>query len=191
MKKITVALLLSAAFAAPAFAADSGWYAGVDVGSASVGSAFAGPVYTSTRNTVGGVQLGYQYDKNLGAELFFTGAGKFTAAGGGNTLNAKSDVWGVSAVGTLPLSDTFSVYGRLGIASSNTSVSNSVAGTAATGKSRTAATYGLGLQYNVSPTVGVRFGVDSYSSAIANGSATGSTDNFNSTVTSLGVVFKF
>jgi OOP family OmpA-OmpF porin len=194
MKRITLAVLAAVGLvgATTAFAADNGWYVGVDAGSASVGSTFARASMSSTTNTVGGVQLGYQFNKNWGAEIFYTGGGKFISSFSGNTANGKSDVWGVSAIGTMPLSEAFSLYARLGVASSNTSVSNSLAIATITGQSRTAATYGLGLQYNVTPAVGVRVGVDSYALATANGGGViGATDNINSTVTSLGAVFKF
>lgn len=199
MKKITAALLLSAVVATPAFAGDAGWYIGVDAGSASQGNiGGANVTYTNNRNTVGGVQLGYQLDKNWGVELFFTGAGKqrvsTIAAPTTTYADIKADVWGLDAVGTLPLSDAFSVYAKLGIASSKTTVTPTTAFAAAstlTGDSRTAATYGVGLQYNATPAVGVRFAVDSYGLATKNGTVAGSTDKMNSTVTSLGVVFKF
>lgn len=190
MKTIIAVFLLSVA--APAFADDDGWYVGVDAGSASVGRALANAVYSSTKNTVGGIQLGHQFNKNWGAELFYTGGGKFIYDFRGNTATGTSNVWGVSVVGTVPLSNTFSVYARLGVAMSNTSLSNSLSAATVTGQSRTAATYGLGFQYNVTPAVFMRVGVDSYALATANaGGVLGSTNNYNSTVTSLGFVFKF
>ena len=194
MKKIAAALLLSTAIAAPAFAADSGVYVGVDAGLAYTQSPYQGTAATNTsaQSSNAGVQLGYQFDKNWGVELFYTGAGKYTGTVGTNTSVLQSDAWGVNAVGTLPVSNDFSLYARLGAASTYTRLSNSVASTFAAA-SRAGLTYGLGVQYNVTPAIGVRLGMDAYGLATTNapGTATGSTQNFTSTVTSLGAVFKF
>lgn len=189
MKKIAIAALLSSFVAAPAFAADDGFYAGVTLGRSSTGNPFSNATLTKSSDTVAGILAGYQFTKNWGAEAFYTGAGKFSATGGGTTGNGKADVWGLSAVGTLPLSDAFSLYGKLGYASAKTSASSAPA--RITGATRGAATYGLGGVYNVNQSVGIRFGWDRYAAATANGNAAGAKDNFNVNVYSLGAVFKF
>jgi opacity protein-like surface antigen len=84
----------------------------------------------------------------------------------------------------MPMSDTLSLYGKLGYASTKTSIS----GGGATGATRGAATYGLGLQYNVSPAVGIRFGWDRYGAAVNSG---GVKSNFNANVVGVGAVMKF
>lgn len=180
MKKIATALLLSTVVAAPAFAADEGFYAGVTLGSARVGvpAAFGGA--TKNSDTVYGILGGYQFNKNWAAELEYTGAGKFTTA----TSTGKADAFGVTAVGTLPMSDTFSLYGKLGFAQ----VTGKANGAAANAN-RTSATYGLGLQYNVTPAVGIRAGWDRFGAAAK--TAAGATQNYNSNVYSVGAVFKF
>jgi|SRR5208282_3635463 len=193
MKKVAIALLLSSAIATPAIADDSGWYAGINVGSARVGDPVSGPVYTSTNTTVAGIQAGYQFTKNWGAELFYTGAGKFDAQSAAATSfsSGKTDVFGISAVGTLPIFDTFSLYGKLGLATARTSVSNSGASTTWSGANRNAATFGLGMQYGVTPSVDIRLGWDRYSLATSGGATAGSTDDYNSNVYTLGATYKF
>ena len=156
MKKILAAALLSVA-AAPAFAADTGFYVGVDVGRSSTGG-IAGVALSQSTDTVGGVLAGYQVNKNFAVEAFFTGAGKFAGTGGGRAITGKADVWGADAVGLLPLSDAFSLYGKLGYASTKTSASSVPAGLA--DATRNAVTYGVGAQYNVTPAIGVRLGWD-------------------------------
>lgn len=86
----------------------------------------------------------------------------------------------------MPVSDTFSVYGKLGIGSTKTTLS-SVPASNASGASRTAATIGLGLQYDVTPAVGIRAGWDRYGMGINVG---GLTNKMNSNVYSLGAAFK-
>lgn len=190
MKKITLAVLLSTFATAPAFAADEGFYAGATLGRASLNSPSANLTLTKSSDTVFGVLAGYQFAKNWGAEVFYTGAGKFSGNKvGGVTGSGSVDVFGASVVGTLPVSDAFSVYGKLGYASAKSKASSSNGIMA--GATRSAATYGLGGVYNVSPAVGIRFGWDRYSAAAANVSALVSKDNFNINTYSLGAVFKF
>jgi OmpA-OmpF porin, OOP family len=196
MKKIAAVLLLSSAVAAPAFAADEGWYAGVDVGRSRTNSP-PNIVLNKSTDTVGGIWGGYQFNKYWGAEVFYTGAGKFNGVNAADTVagSGKADVWGIDAVGTLPLSDTFSLYGKLGYADTKTSTSSYVIATGGpttlSGASRNALTGGLGLQYAVTPSVGIRLGWDRYEAAVSGASAAGSKDNFNVNVYSLGVLYKF
>jgi OOP family OmpA-OmpF porin len=187
MKKIAIAALLSVVVAAPAFAADEGFYAGVTLGQART-TAPSGVALSKSTDTVGGILGGYQFTKNWGAEAFYTGAGKWNGVStGGAVGNGKADAWGLNAVGTLPLSNAFSLYGKLGYASTKSTASSAPAGL--TGATRGAATYGLGGTYNVSPAVGIRFGWDRYGAAISNN--LGAKQNYNSDVYSLGAVVKF
>lgn len=181
MKKIAAALLLSSAVAAPAFAADSGFYAGLNLSRSSV-STPSGTVLTKKNDTVYGVIAGYQFNQNWGVEAQYTGAGKFATT----TSSGKADTFSVAAIGTMPISDTFSLYGKLGFASTKTKVS----GTGATGASRSAATYGLGVQYNATPAVGIRFGWDRFGATVTD-TTVGAKHNFNSDVVGVAAVVKF
>ena len=159
MKKLLAAALLSVAVA-PAFAADSGFYAGVDVGSGKIRLSNCGAgcgTSSKDNDTIGGVLLGYQYNKNLAVEGKYTGGGKWVNAAG--TGDVKNDAFAFAVVGIAPINDSFSLYGKLGIASNKSKVSNqAVMGVQDT--RRTAATYGVGAQYNATPTVGIRLGYD-------------------------------
>lgn len=181
MKKTFAAALLSVAVATPAFA-DSGFYIGGTLGSAKTNN-FGTAVLTKSSDTVYGGLVGYQFNQNFGVEAQYTGAGKFSTA----TMSGKSDVLGVTAIGTLPLADNFSVYGKLGIARSKTKISDTTL--TYQGTSRTAATYGVGVQYNATAQLGVRVGWDRYGSAVKTN--TGASNNFNSNVLSVGVVYAF
>jgi OOP family OmpA-OmpF porin len=180
MKKIATALLLSSAVAAPAFAADNGFYAGLNLGRSSV-STPSGVVLTKKNDTVYGVIGGYQFNQNWGVEAQYTGAGKIPTT----TFSGKADTFSVAAIGTMPVSDTFSLYGKLGYASTKSKVS----GAGVTGATRGAATYSLGVQYNATPDVGIRFGWDRYGATIND--AAGAKHNFNSNVVGVAAVVKF
>ena len=178
MKKAIAVALLSIT-TVPAFA-DSGLYIGGTLGRASTKS-FGTPLTSSSASVYGGI-LGYQINQNFGIEAQFTGAGKFSTA----TMSGKSDILTVDAIGSMPVSDSFSIYGKIGVGSSKTKVSDATA--TYQNASRTAATYGLGIQYAATPNVGVRFGWYRYGSAISNA---GVKTNFTANVLSAGVVYGF
>lgn len=190
MKKLIAAALLSVAVA-PAFAAptaDSGYYVGVDVGNGKVRvNDCGGCTPTKDNDTVGGILMGYQYNKNLAVEVKYTGTGKWED----NTVpgDIKGDALVLAVVGIAPINNEFSIYGKLGIASNNSKVSNSAA-MGVQDTRRTAATYGIGAQYNVTPTVGIRLGYDSYQGKV-DSTAGGASVDSDSDVWTVGVVFKF
>lgn len=170
MKKIVAAALLSAIVTLPAYAA-SGAYAGIKVGHNRVGF----NALSKSSDTAYGVQLGYQYNNNLAVEGEYTDLGKFSTATG---VTGKSDAWGLSAIGILPLNDDFSAYGKLGIARTGTSTS------AGTGLNRTSATYGLGGQFDATPMIGLRLSWERYGVGVTG-------ENARDDLYSLGAVFKF
>ena len=182
MKKIVAAVLLSATVAAPAFAADEGFYAGITLGSGKPNVTPGAAVVNKTSNFIYGGVAGYQYNKNLATEVQFTGVGKATDVAG-NSL--KGDALSLSVVGMLPLGDSFELLGKLGVASAKTTASGA---TAYQGASRTGLTYGFGAQYNVSQNLGLRLGYDRYAVATSNA---GVKINGNANVMTVGAVYKF
>jgi len=183
MKKIAAVVLLSAVVAAPAFAADSGVYAGITMGNGKPNVTPSVAALSKSSEFIYGGLVGYKYNKNLAAEVQFTGVGKATDVAG-NTV--KGDAFSVSAVGFLPLSDSFDLYGKLGFASTKTTSS---AAATSLGATRSGVTYGLGAQYNVNQNLGVRFGWDRYGIATAN--AVGVKSNANANVMTVAAVYKF
>lgn len=183
---ISIGILTGATLFAASASAE-GWYVGADVGRSSTGNILPTMAMTKSTDTVGGVFAGYQFTQNWGVEGFYTQGGKFSAIGGGAYADGKTkDIYGLDLVGTLPLADAFSVYGRVGYANTKTSVSSVPAGV--TGTNRSAATYGLGGEYDITPQVGLRLGWDRYGASV---SSVGFTNNFNVHVWSLGILYKF
>lgn len=179
MKNIFAIGIATLAFSTTVFADDSGFYAGVDAGSSSTGTPSSFAPTTGSTKAVAGILGGYQFNKNFGVEAKFTGAGEVSTA----TTSAKSDAYSLAAVGTLPLSDSFSVYGKAGYASTRTTVTGAISGA-----TRSAPTYGIGLQYNTTSALGLRLGIDHYSEAFVDG--TGLTNNYDSSVYTVGLVYK-
>jgi OOP family OmpA-OmpF porin len=168
MKKIAIVALLSTLAAAPAMAADTGFYAGVNVGSATINS----PGLSST--TAIGVLGGYDFNKNFAAELAYTDFGSKSYPG----FSVKSSAVSLSGVGSYPINEQFSVFAKLGVAST----SMSATGSPTTSKSDL--TYGVGAQLNVNKQIGIRLGYDVYK--VSDGVV-----NRNENVWGVGAVFKF
>jgi hypothetical protein len=155
MKKIiAAALLFSAAFAAPAFAANTPFYAGV-----AVGNGF-------------GIMGGYQIDKILSVEadyISYNSNSSFTNCGYyncGNYTNASS--FGVFGVGKFPLNlkgaSGLSVFGRVGVV--RTAWNSSNAGYYYSNSEITLG-FGGGAQYDFNETVSARLGL-SFNSSYSN-----------------------
>lgn len=182
LKKSTAASLLLIGVSATAFAADDGFYAGISVGNGKPNITSKTSLSKNSSFIYGGI-VGYQFNKNFATEGQYTGVGQVTDTAG-NT--AKGDALSVSAVGILPLNESFNLYGKLGVASTKTTTS---AGYSALGTNRTALTYGVGVQYSATTNVGVRLGWDRY--GIATASATGTKTNFNADVLNVSATYKF
>ncbi len=192
-KKVMTGLCVTASLASgTALADEGGFYAGVTAGRSNT-STPPNLVLNKSTDTVLGALGGYQFDKNWGVEAFYTEGGKFSGqnVAGSVAVSGNADIWGVDAVGTLPLSDAFSLYGKLGVGVVNGSVSTVPASTLA-GANRTAVTYGLGGLYNVNASFGIRLGWDRYGAETSGAiGIAGSKDHYNINVYSLGAVFKF
>lgn len=164
MNKIAIAALLSALVAAPAIAADT--YVGVNVGKNQMD--YSG----INSSTAIGVLGGYSFNQNVAAEVAYTNLGSADYYG----TSITGHVFSVAAVGSLPLNKDFSLLGKLGVASSTWEQSGY------SSESKTDLTYGIGAQYNVSKTVGIRLGYDSFK--------VGSSYTKDSALISIGAVFK-
>ncbi len=161
-----------------------GWYAGFGVGNGSPDiNAVAPKSITSDSSTVYDGVIGYQFNKNFAMESQYTGIGKVKDNNGGS---AKGDAASLAAVGILPVGKRFDLYGKLGYANTKTKLSNFGAGDA----SRSDATYGLGVQYNINPMISTRLGWDHYGIATKN-AATGDKEDADSNVTTLNVIYNF
>lgn len=173
MKKIAAALLLSTAVAVPAFAADNGGYVGVKVGDAK----YQADSVTTNDPTAYGVFGGYSFNKNIAVEVEYLAIDKVNT--GANT-DARGSAWAVAAVGSYPFNDSFSLFGKLGVA--RTSVKTGPSGNKL---DKSSGTYGLGGQYNVNQSVGIRLGWDRYQFDNA------ASQNSDVNLYSLAGVFKF
>ena len=192
MKKILAVVLLSAA-SAPAFAGSvdmTNFYAGLTlgVGNANFTAPVAGYLVENPKSKpVYGVFGGYRYNKNLAVEMAYTGASYIytTPVAGVRTLS-KQMVFALTAVGTMPVSDAFSVFGKLGVASASSE-------TNALGEQNTrrfAPTFGAGVEYKFTPNISGRLSADVYG-VTATLPTTLVKQNSNATVVNAGVSYSF
>jgi OOP family OmpA-OmpF porin len=172
MKKTAIAVLLSTFVAAPAIAADEGFYVGADVGRSSTNYSDL----SSKTGTAFSVLGGYQFMKYLAAEIQYNDFGSIKDTGG---TSYKINGYSGAAVGIFPFNDQWSLLGKLGYAS--TKLGNPANTT------KSGITYGIGGQYNINQAWGVRLNYDMYKVVIpAPTSQTATTS-----VVSAGVVYKF
>ncbi|HEY6094774.1 MAG TPA: porin family protein [Gallionellaceae bacterium] len=145
MKKTTIIALLSAFIALPANAA--GGYVGVSLGSGQID--ISGLNSTTSLGFFGG----YSFNENFSAEIAYYDFGSQDLAPG---FTLKSSALSMSGVGFLPINEQFSLFAKLGFASTSLDL------TGFSTESNTDFTYGFGGQINVNPQFAIRAGYDVY-----------------------------
>ena len=165
--------------AGPALAQDQGGYAGLTLGQSKQKDACDGVsgagISCDDKDTAWRILGGYQFNKNLAAELGYTDAGEVSASG---TFSAsiEAKIWELVAVGSWPFTPNFSAYGKLGFAWSEVKGFGQ-------NESGLDLTYGFGASFAFSPTVAFRAEWQKYPDA-----GDGATDI---DVLSVGAIFRF
>lgn len=118
MNKSLFAALLAAAFAMPFAAQAEGSYVKLAVGQSNYSD--ISPVVPDLKPTGVLLGLGYSFDKTWDVELGYIhfGDGKHSETVGGTTSSLKMKTQSIylAGIGNLPVTDAFSVFGKLGIA---------------------------------------------------------------------------
>lgn len=160
-KKIAAATALVLASSA-AFAAQPGTvYAGADVGRTKIDD-------VSERDTSYGAFVGYNFHQNFAIEAGYRRLADVDYRAGGVTANVKADQLALSVVGSLPVAENLSVYGRLG---ANRLEAKARVANVSVKDNETKALYGVGLNYAFSPTLSARVEVQKPASDVTNLSA--------------------
>jgi OmpA-OmpF porin, OOP family len=196
LKKTSIAAILAAsglavssAAMAQAKSADQGFYAGARIGQSKVDIDCTGANCEDT-DTAFGIFGGYKINRNFAVEAGYTDFGKVnaTVTVPAATLEVKSNAFDVVGVGAFPINQQFSVYGKLGFYRGEAKASATLGVFSGSQKeTNTDLTYGVGVQYNVNPQLGVRGEWQRYSSM--GGDSIGGT--FDLDVFALGVTYKF
>lgn len=162
-----------------------GWYGGISVGqseaqdapsASEINSALTGAGLTVTGTSVDDTDTGwklfagYQFNKYFALEGGYVNLGRFdanttvtafngtpiTPTSGSANVKVKDGLY-LDAMGILPISDTFSVFGKLGAYSLKTELSVSGGGGSASEDARNSdLTYGIGLSYAFNKELGIR-----------------------------------
>ena len=173
IKQITAATILSVAMAS-AFAGD--WYGVGSIGQSKTKDSFkstfdsglpAGGLTSSMDDTDTGykLQLGYKFTPNWAIEGGYVDLGKlnynatYTGPPAGNASGeVKAHGWNVAGVGTYPLNNQFSLFGKLGVidAKIEGSLNDTNGNGGSISKTKVKTNWGLGANYNVSKQWGLR-----------------------------------
>lgn len=190
MKKALLLTGLLALTAAPAYAgeASTSWAAGF-YATASVGPTMAdvkeqpGASYDDT-DTGYSIGLGYEFNKYVAFEAGYVNPGEVTATAGALRATTEADGFYLGPKVSLPITDTFSVFGKIGLFAWDADMSSNF-GPAASA-SGTDVYFGAGLAYDLTDALTVKAEWTRYDSV--GDKNTGSADiDF----ISAGLVFKF
>ena len=142
-------------------------YVGASLGQSDVerritnGLITSGPV--DSKDTAWKLFGGYLFYPNLGLEVAYVNLGEVTYSGdffGAAVSGGKVETSGfnVAAIGVLPLTESFAVFGKFGFFAWEVEASDTTAGIGAftAQADGTNASFGLGLSYNFTPNLGVR-----------------------------------
>jgi OmpA-OmpF porin, OOP family len=104
---------------------------------------------------------GYQTNENLGFEVAFIDLGEVKATIAGASASIKSKGVAFSAVGTVPVSNSTGVFGKIGLFSWSTSTPG-IIGSAIPSEDGVDSTYGIGAKFQFNKQVGVRLDWDRF-----------------------------
>ena len=188
------------------------WYGGVSLGSTksnvdagdvntylrSVG--FGSPATSANnKDTAYKFLLGYRFSPAVSLEGFYADLGKYSTRSTVTnpfvgTVNAdyKAKGYGVDLVLSAPMTQVFSVYGRVGIIQAKTEATFNSSGSVGLlfnrgSKNKTGQHYGVGLLYDITPALALRGEVETYRK-LGDDSTGG---ELKVDVLSLGAIFRF
>ena len=181
------AAILSISTAGLAHAQSGPWYVGASAGSAKsnvsagevndfLGTLGFGSPSTSAddKDTTYKFLLGYRFSQAVAVEGFYTDLGSYDTRSKVTspflgTVNAdyKAKGYGIDLVVSAPMTQVFSVYARLGIIQAKTEATFNSSGSIGLlfnrgSKNKTGQHYGVGLQYDITPALGLRGEVETY-----------------------------
>jgi len=172
---VAAALALGTSVAA---AQEAGWYGGLNLGASHLSGIDIGTMLDRS-DTGGGVDLGYRVNRNLAVEAAYADLGKFsfsTTAGDGDFHPKAASL---SAVGILPLQANWSLYGKAGIARTETKALDS-------SDSENGLLAGAGMAYDFNRNVYAKLGWDHYDKVGTDATGEGHVDLY-----SVGVGYRF
>lgn len=165
MKKSFAMAVLAASLAVPFTAQAQAAYIGASAGNAT--HKLDVPGYLSANDDERGYKLygGYHFNENFGVELGYSHLGKLSGADGSDLLNDNAEYEGQSvylaAIGTMPLTESFSVFGKAGLARNRVTITF-IDNDAREETNKSSLLLGLGAAYHFNPQVSVVFEYEHY-----------------------------
>jgi OmpA-OmpF porin, OOP family len=147
MKKQLITAVLATSFAGASMAADTGYYAGANIGGSQ--HDVAGPGELRESPTTWGVYGGYDFNPYVATEIGYQDLGKARSG----SYEAKNRAFSADLVGKLPLNEQFRLFGKVGYAYLDRDTSGPGFDASQSGS---AAKLGVGAEYAVMQNVGIR-----------------------------------
>src|SRR5688572_22480650 len=154
----TTLIALSALVFAPLAAAqlppppDGTAYVGVHAGESNFDIACDAPLNCDEKDKAYKLALGWQFNRYIAAEVAYNDLGQANLEAGAFVAHLHATAYELSAVGTYPLGDVFSLLGRLGVLQANTKYGGALGGE----HSSKATTFGFGVQLDFTRNVTLR-----------------------------------
>ena len=177
----------SASFAQATKPADAGFYIGGSVGEASGDCNATAQTSCDDKDSAWKIFGGYQLNRNFAVELGYSDLGEVSSSGPFGT-KVESTLWDLVAVGSLPLDNNFSLYGKLGAYRAEAELSSNVG--VSGDKKTTDLTYGLGARYDFTRNLAVRAEWQRYQGIEVPNTVLTSGDS-DADVLNIGVLWKF
>lgn len=175
---IIAALLSIAAVSAHAADFKDNFYGGFNFGLTTA----SGAGFTSTTGFGTGGHVGYAFNRSASAELAFNEIGLGWKYAG--IADVTSSTFSASMVGFYPVQDSVDLYGKLGVANSKVSLTCQGCGAS---QSKTAPTFGAGVEFGHDNKASFRLGFDHYNLAAYSGNGA----NWSGNDYSVAANFKF
>lgn len=179
-------------------AVETGWYIGASLGQTKADVDCSGTITCDDKDSGWKIFGGYQINRNFAIELGYSDLGAVTASTPSfvffplvvpaASLKIEAKAWELVAVGSLPLADRFSVFGKAGFyrADTDVRVDFGALGSTTESDSNTDLTFGVGLRYDFTRNFGVRAEWQLYSAVAA-----GFDEESDVDVMSVGLVWRF
>jgi OmpA-OmpF porin, OOP family len=208
MNKLALMVLLAATVSTPAFAGDFYLAAAVgrsdfDIQKSDIDDALRAVGVTGISSsfeqydTAYKVQVGYQFTEYFALEGGYVdlGKSKYSASftGGNGNGDIKASGANIAVVGILPLHESFSIFGKLGLINAKVETTVSANGpggsaSASTSSTKGRANWGFGATYHVNRQLGVRVEYEQFNKL---GDDNTAPKKFDAMLVSAGVVYKF
>ena len=138
----------------------------------------------SEKKTATSIAYGFSVNQNFGVEVGYVNFGKIEASAQDIYASAKNQSFYLAGVGTLALTDYFSIYGKLGATSNRFEVGVDMPGFSGTSReTKTRPLLGVGLAYNFTKDIAATLEYQQYGKAFL--------ENFELSTLTAGLKYNF